>query len=82
VLTALHPAVLKEHMSASSFGFTSISTLVDIVMCLGANALQYQDTALTDAAHNGHADCVRLLVEAGADKEVKSNVRDLVHILA
>jgi ankyrin repeat protein len=69
-------------MSASSLGFTSISTLVDIVMFLGANALQYQDTALTDASHNGHADCVRLLLEAGADKEVKSNVRDLVHILA
>ena len=51
-------------------------------MFLGANALQYQDTALTDASHNGHADCVRLLLEAGADKEVKSNVRDLVHILA
>ncbi len=51
-------------------------------MFLGANALQYQDTALTDASHNGHADCVRLLVEAGADKEVTNDVRDLVHILA
>jgi hypothetical protein len=27
------------------------------------------------AADNGHADCVRLLIDAGADKDAKDNVR-------
>jgi hypothetical protein len=31
--------------------------------------------ALSDAAANGHAECVRLLLQSGADKEVMS-VRD------
>jgi hypothetical protein len=29
------------------------------------------------ASANGHADCVRLLIDAGADKEAKSNVRHI-----
>jgi ankyrin repeat protein len=33
------------------------------------------ETALICAAYEGHIDCVRLLVEAGADKNAKSNVR-------
>ena len=33
--------------------------------------------ALSDAAANGHADCVRLLLQSGADKEVTS-VRDVM----
>ena len=32
-------------------------------------------TALIEAAASGRADCVRLLIEAGADKEAKTNVR-------
>ena len=32
-------------------------------------------TALMCAAEDGHTDCVRLLLRAGADKEAKSNVR-------
>ncbi len=32
-------------------------------------------TALIHAASNGHAACVRLLLDAGADKEAKDNVR-------
>jgi hypothetical protein len=32
-------------------------------------------TALIQAAQNGHTDCVRLLVQAGADKDAKDNVR-------
>ena len=33
------------------------------------------------AAINGHADCVRLLVDAGADKEAKDIVRDVSYSL-
>ena len=32
-------------------------------------------TALIQASVNGHTDCARLLIEAGADKEAKDNVR-------
>ncbi len=32
--------------------------------------------ALIHAAQNGHADCARLLLDAGADKEAKDYVRD------
>jgi hypothetical protein len=32
-------------------------------------------TALMCAAENGNADCVRLLIDAGADKDVEGNVR-------
>ena len=32
-------------------------------------------TALMYAAREGHMDCVRLLLEAGADTEAKSSVR-------
>jgi ankyrin repeat protein len=32
-------------------------------------------TALIRAAMNSHADCARLLIDAGADKEAKTNVR-------
>ncbi len=36
---------------------------------------QYGRTALIWAAAKGHADCVRLLLDAGADKEAKCKVR-------
>jgi ankyrin repeat protein len=32
-------------------------------------------TALILAAWNGHADCVRLLIDAGAGKDARNNVR-------
>ncbi len=32
-------------------------------------------TALILAAQNGHAECVRLLIDAGADKEAAGRVR-------
>ena len=35
--------------------------------------IQRNNTALLNAAENGHAECVRLLVEAGADMEVKDD---------
>ncbi len=37
---------------------------------------QDEDTALMHAVRWGHADCVRLLLDAGADKEAQDNVRD------
>lgn len=37
---------------------------------------QSRDTALNRASENGHIDCLRLLVEAGADTEAKNHVRD------
>ena len=33
-------------------------------------------TPLICAAENGHADCVRLLIDAGANKNAKNRVRD------
>ena len=45
--------------------------------CLGGfdSESQHGTTALIWAAHNGHADCVRLLIDAGADKDAKDQVR-------
>ena len=40
-----------------------------------AAAAQDGWTALIRAGYNGHADCVRLLLDAGADKNAKANVR-------
>jgi ankyrin repeat protein len=37
-------------------------------------------TALVYAAISGHTDCMRLLVEGGADKDAKTAVRDLAHL--
>ncbi len=37
---------------------------------------QDEDTALMHAVRWGHADCVRLLLDAGADKESTDDVRD------
>jgi ankyrin repeat protein len=36
---------------------------------------QNESTALIEAAERGHFGCVRLLVESGADMDVKDNVR-------
>ena len=38
------------------------------------------DTALTLAASNGHADCVRLLIDVGANKEAKDIVRTILSL--
>jgi ankyrin repeat protein len=38
--------------------------------------LQDGFTALICAVTDGHADCVRLLLDAGANKKVKNKVRD------
>ena len=41
---------------------------------LGRRA-QYGRTALICAGYNGHADCARLLLDAGADKNAANKVR-------
>ncbi len=41
----------------------------------GTKCAQYGRTALIGAAMKGHADCARLLLEAGADTNAKANVR-------
>ena len=43
-----------------------------------ASQTQKGRTALLHSALNGESDCVRLLVEAGADKEAKDSVRDVL----
>ncbi len=40
--------------------------------------LQFGDTALIHAARRGCIECVRVLVELGADKEARNNVCDLI----
>jgi ankyrin repeat protein len=44
-------------------------------MLAAAIESQYGWTALIFAADGGHADCARLLIDAGADKEAKDSVR-------
>ena len=43
--------------------------------CGGESDSQSGYTALIEAASRGHADCVRMLVDAGADKDARDNVR-------
>ena len=47
------------------------------ILCAAACAFDSQGgtTALIHAAVNGRAECVRLLIDAGADKEAKNDVR-------
>ena len=40
--------------------------------------VQFGHSVLLRSAENGHADCVRLLVEAGANVDAKTDVRDMV----
>ncbi len=42
---------------------------------LGTLTLQDGWTALISAAYKGHADCLRLLLDAGADMNAKNRVR-------
>ncbi len=46
----------------------------------GESVLQSGRTALMRAVINGHMDCMRLLIDAGANKDVRNSVRfDLLH---
>jgi hypothetical protein len=44
-------------------------------VCGSESDSQDGNTALMYAAEDGHADCVRLLIDAGADKNIGNNVR-------
>ncbi len=56
-----------------------VPTFFRCVACGGGGTLEMHAqngrTALFYAAIKGHAECVRLLLDAGADKEAKNNVR-------
>ena len=45
------------------------------VVCRDEYDSQDGCTALIEAAWSGHADCARLLLDAGADKEARDDVR-------
>ena len=54
-----------------------MSCLFMLILSLLREHAQDEMTALLWAAMEGHADCVRLLLDAGADKDAKNNVRNL-----
>ena len=54
---------------------TRARVCVRAVLISAAAAAQNGKTALILAATYGHADCARLLLDAGADKDAKCNVR-------
>jgi hypothetical protein len=60
------------------FSFFSKRFFLSIFVCDDGSAVsgsQCGYTALMEAAQWGHAECVRLLIDAGADKDAKDNVR-------
>jgi len=66
--------LLQGHPFVSFLLFViALSTCINFAW----NHLILQDgaAALMMAADNGHSDCVRMLIDAGADKEAKSKVR-------
>ena len=50
-------------------------SFVSICSILRQSRAQWGHTALISAALRGRADCVRLLLDAGADKEAKTEAR-------
>ena len=61
--------------------FSSIASIINcgrdsvygITLVFANIRAQFGQTALMFAAREGHADCVRLLLDAGADKNAKCN---------
>ncbi len=52
-----------------------MSKVLYLLVACGNMHAQGGYTALICAAIHGHADCVSLLIDAGANKEAKTNVR-------
>ncbi len=71
------------HLTPYSFQFSDLFFVVVDVLCSLhlRGQLNIGRTALIFAAENGHTDCVRLLLDAGAKKIAKSKVRVLTHPL-
>ena len=44
----------------------------------GHSALQHGETVLHLAAYKGNLECIRFLLDAGADKDAKSEVRSMI----
>ena len=62
--------------------FTHVVLKCPILACaVCGGEFQYGWTALMRAASGGCADCVRLLIDAGADKDAKSKVRETDSVL-
>ena len=60
----------------SCVGCLPLTYLIAFMPCCCVGGVsQYGYTVLILAADHGHADCVRLLLDAGADKNAKGNVR-------
>jgi hypothetical protein len=73
-LESIHKLIRMLHLPVSAMMRVCHYALVPSLL---PSSVQEGSMALSDAAANGHADCVRLLLESGADKETKS-VRDLL----
>jgi ankyrin repeat protein len=58
-----------------SKNYLSFISELALCVCVGESISQSERTALIFAASRGHVDCVRLLIDAGADKDAKDNVR-------
>jgi ankyrin repeat protein len=68
--------VCNEHaFCASSVFFASCGSDAGGAVCCGESDSQNGYTALMHAAGFDRAECVRLLIDAGADKDAKDNVR-------
>ena len=52
-----------------------------LYLCIRTSGAQKGSTPLIDAAASGHADCVRLLLEAGAQKDAKDSVCIMLWLL-
>jgi hypothetical protein len=57
-----------------SFYWSRACCMRAIALCGAAICSQDGATALMCAAAEGHTDCARLLIDAGADKEAKNKV--------
>ena len=75
----------RMHMYPSSSSYARALALLCVYECAAASCLPHTHaraqggkTALMRAASIGRADCVRLLLDAGADKEARNDVRVFV----
>ena len=82
-LNKLHACLLFLHSALRSSSFacylrasSALSLAMAVALCAaGESDSQHGRTALIWAAMRSNADCVRLLIDAGADKEAKYIVR-------